>query len=110
MENNKLISRNTKIAVLLVRIAVIFGLSVIMFEPKIYNNSVTPLFISAYALSLPVGILVAYVLGIIIRFFFKSFIKNKFIYFLFLIISIIAGYGTGFFSSMFIWKILAGSL
>jgi len=113
MENNDLVRRRFKRAIFLVSIAALFGCSYILFDPVVWRMLKDPLgsaMIFPYMVSLPVGVFGAYLLVFITRFVFKSFLKEKITYIIFLIILMILGYGVGFLSSLFTWRLLAGTL
>ena len=109
MENNELVAKRYKRAIFLVELATFFGCSIIMFNPAIYKNPFLAGLIFLYVASLLVGLLVAYLLVLVIRFIFRSFLREKLTYIIFLIILIILGYGIGILSTEYTWRVLLGT-
>jgi len=110
MENSDLTRKRYKWALLLVILTTLLGFSFIMFDPATYRNPFKSSLIFGYIITLPIGVLVAYLLVLITRLIFKSFLKEKLTYIIFLIILMVLGYGVGFLAFVFTFRAMSGTL
>jgi len=96
MEDNILIKKKARKAAFIVGWATLIGFSFLLFMPSIYMNPFTWCFLAGYILVFPLGLLGAYILGLITYNIFKRFIKNRLRYrsilCILIIISLIAGF------------------
>lgn len=110
MENNELTRKRYKRALLLVILTTLLGFSFIMFDPAVYRNPFKPFLILGYVTTLPIGVLVAYLLLLIARLLFRSFLKEKLTYIIILIILMILGYGAGFLAFEYTFRAMSRTL
>jgi hypothetical protein len=96
MEDDILIKKKAKKAAFIVGWATLIGFSFLLFMPSIYMNPFTGWFIAGYILVFPLGLLGAYILGLITYNIFKRFIKNRLQYRSILCILIIISLAVGF--------------
>jgi len=98
MENEGLANLRAKKLAFIIGIAFILGFSIVMFTPQVYTGGLASAGIVLYLVSLPVGILEAYILGRIVYLMFKLLIRKKVIRIAVSIILIIVVYLLGIFS------------
>lgn len=97
-------------AILLVELATFLGCSTILFDVTIYKHPFFLVILFFYLIGLLLGLSVSFLLLLITKTIFVSFLREKITYIIFLIILVFLGYWIGIFSEEFSWRVLNGTL
>ena len=110
MENSVLMRKRYKKAIILVELATFFGCSVIMLNDTVYKNPFFGGILFLYIIGLFIGAFISFLLIVVTKAIFRSFLREKITYIIFLIVLVFLGYWIGIFSSEYTWRILLGTL
>lgn len=110
MEINDLEKKRLRLAKILVITASLIGCSIILFkiDAQTYKNPFAAILVGFYVISLPVAYWSAYLLVLVARLVFKSFLSEKHTYIIFLAILVPFGFLIGFLAFLCISEILSG--
>ncbi len=110
MENSVLMRKRYKKTILLVELATFFGCSAIMLNGNVYKNPFFGGILFLYIIGLFIGAFISFLLILAAKAIFRSFLRDKITYIIFLIALVFLSYWVGIFSSEYTWRILLGTL